>query len=124
MSGIFQNGADGGGAPVWRCRNNWGSFVFRAYWLEGHDRPNALIGVTLQREVPMLLVLYDKVKALDLTSKQREVCLYLAYGHSKQAIATHLQISEAAVVWHAREIYGRLNVHNKSELHKALLNSA
>lgn len=50
-----------------------------------------------------------------LTERELEVLNYLATGMSNQAIADQLYVSLAAVKWHARNIYGKLEVNNRTQ---------
>ncbi|QIR36416.1 LuxR family transcriptional regulator [Tolypothrix sp. PCC 7910] len=50
-----------------------------------------------------------------LTERELEVLHYLATGMSNQAIADQLFVSLAAVKWHARNIYGKLEVNNRTQ---------
>lgn len=50
-----------------------------------------------------------------LTNRELEVLHYLATGMSNQAIADQLFVSLAAVKWHARNIYGKLEVNNRTQ---------
>lgn len=50
-----------------------------------------------------------------LTERELEVLSYLAQGLSDQAIADRLYLSLAAVKWHDRNIYGKLNVSNRTQ---------
>lgn len=50
-----------------------------------------------------------------LSNRELEVLNYLATGMSNQAIADQLFVSLAAVKWHARNIYGKLEVNNRTQ---------
>lgn len=50
-----------------------------------------------------------------LSERELEVLRYLATGMSNQAIADQLFVSLAAVKWHARNIYGKLEVNNRTQ---------
>lgn len=50
-----------------------------------------------------------------LSARELEVLRYLATGMSNQAIADQLFVSLAAVKWHARNIYGKLDVNNRTQ---------
>ncbi|XGV97577.1 MAG: LuxR C-terminal-related transcriptional regulator [Leptolyngbya sp. BL-A-14] len=50
-----------------------------------------------------------------LSERELEVLQYLATGMSNQAIADQLFVSLAAVKWHARNIYGKLDVNNRTQ---------
>ncbi|MBE9109068.1 LuxR family transcriptional regulator [Nodosilinea sp. LEGE 07298] len=50
-----------------------------------------------------------------LSDRELEVLTYLATGMTNQAIANELFVSLAAVKWHARNIYGKLEVANRTQ---------
>jgi LuxR family maltose regulon positive regulatory protein len=50
-----------------------------------------------------------------LSERELEVLHYLATGMTNQAIAQQLFVSLAAVKWHARNIYGKLDVNNRTQ---------
>ena len=50
-----------------------------------------------------------------LSDRELEVLSYLAQGLSDQAIANQLYVSLAAIKWHDRNIYGKLNVSNRTQ---------
>jgi LuxR family maltose regulon positive regulatory protein len=76
-------------------------------------------------EAKRLLKIFDAVKEYTtlasqpliepLSDRELEVLQYLATGMSNQAIADQLFISLAAVKWHARNIYGKLEVNNRTQ---------
>jgi ATP/maltotriose-dependent transcriptional regulator MalT len=50
-----------------------------------------------------------------LTERELEVLAYLATGMTNQDIAGELYVSLAAVKWHARNIYSKLEVKNRTQ---------
>jgi LuxR family transcriptional regulator, maltose regulon positive regulatory protein len=55
-----------------------------------------------------------------LSDRELEVLRYLATGLSNHAIADKLFVSLATVKWHARKIYSKLNVSNRTQaVHQA-----
>ncbi|MBD2200137.1 MULTISPECIES: LuxR C-terminal-related transcriptional regulator [Calothrix] len=68
-------------------------------------------------EVNLLLAEFGTVSGLiePLTEREIEVLNYLATGMSNQAIADRLFVSLAAVKWHARNIYSKLDVNNRTQ---------
>lgn len=107
---------------VWRCRNCWGGFVFRVYWLKDYFsgyRP--LIGLAIQRQEPLPLKIFRHLEQLPLSVRQMQVCLLLAAGHSRRSIAARLGVTEHTAVTYVRQVYGRLQVHTRGELWQKLL---
>jgi LuxR family maltose regulon positive regulatory protein len=49
-----------------------------------------------------------------LSDRELEILRHLAQGLSKQVIADKLFVSLAAVKWHARNIYDKLNASNRT----------
>jgi LuxR family maltose regulon positive regulatory protein len=50
-----------------------------------------------------------------LSERELEILHHLSKGLSNQTIADKLYVSLAAVKWHARNIYGKLNVNNRTQ---------
>ncbi len=103
-------------APVHHHRNIWGSFRFRAEWLDGNDPATGRIAITVTHEEPLRVRLTRAAEGLPLTRRQAEVCVLMASGLSRDQIAERLGISRHTAREHGRWIYHRLNVHNRSEL--------
>lgn len=51
-----------------------------------------------------------------LTPREREVCTFLAYGHTNAEIAERLSISERTVETHRTHILGKLGLKSRAEL--------
>jgi DNA-binding CsgD family transcriptional regulator len=104
--------------PVWRHRNVWGGFTFRAYWLTAPDAGGAppLLGVTVHRQEPLPLRFSRRMDDLPLSAREGEACLLLLAGHSRPAIAEKLGVSQHTAIAHCRNIYGKLDVRNRAEL--------
>ena len=113
---------DGSAAPptLW-LRNTWGTFAFKAHWLEGGDASAGLIGIAIRRREPLPIRIVRRVGELDLGWRQAQVCVLLANGHSHEAIADRLGISRHTAITHGRWIYNKLDVHNRTELVTKLL---
>ena len=56
------------------------------------------------------------IESLPLTRRQSQVCRMSANGASYAEIAKQLGISKHTAIAHARWIYDKLDVHNRSEL--------
>ena len=50
-----------------------------------------------------------------LSDRELEVLHHLAQGLSNRAIADKLFVTLAAIKWHARNIYGKLDVSNRTQ---------
>jgi len=111
-----------GPPPVWRCRNAWGRFVFKAHWLNNvNPEPSTMIGITVQHQEPLPMRLLPKLERLSLSYRQSQLCLLMSSGLSYAAIAQRLNVGESTVIYHARSVFLKLNVHNRNELVNKLL---
>ena len=107
--------------PVVQHQNAWGRFVFRADWLEPiAASTGALVGVTVQQQEPLALVMMRNMHAAGLSEKQKQVCLLLGQNQSFASIATQLHISHATAKDYADRIYRKLDVHTRDELLRKL----
>jgi LuxR family maltose regulon positive regulatory protein len=52
--------------------------------------------------------------AAELTERETEILEYVDVGLSNQQIADHIDVSLTTVKWHLKNIYGKLNVKNRS----------
>jgi DNA-binding CsgD family transcriptional regulator len=114
---VFAGQAEKTPPPVWCYRNAWGGFVFRACRLDNHGPESApVIGITVRRQEPLPLKVLRQVDRLSLSRRQMQVCLLLAAGHSRPAIAKRLEVSQHTAITYTRQVYNKLRVHNRSEL--------
>ncbi len=101
--------------PVLTLESNWGRYVMRAHWLDDDNRsPQALIGVRIQRQEPMILRFVRAMGRLPLSPQQREIALQLARGASNQEIADNLGVSGNTVAYHLRQLFQKLDVHDRA----------
>lgn len=111
--------------PVARLDNAWGSFVFRAFPLAGTTGlPDGLVAITLHQREPLPLALMRAMKRTSLSTKQREVMLLLAEGSSQQQIAQRMGVSQNTASYHVRQLYTKLDVHDRGEAISRLLGTA
>lgn len=102
--------------------NRWGRFVLRAYWLTDHIHgSDALIGVQLRRQEPTLLQLSQAMRRLALSPQQKEVGLLVAQGRSNPEIAGALGVSLNTANYHVKQLFTKLNAHERSEVASKLL---
>ena len=102
--------------PLDVIENRWGKFVFRAHYLSGTGNDDSLFGITIQRHVPLALKLMANMRALNLSVRQKDVCLLLAKGKSHSAIALQLEVSPTTIVDHVQKIYDKLGVRSHNAL--------
>jgi DNA-binding CsgD family transcriptional regulator len=115
-------GGSDASAPTCHYRNVWGSFRFRAEWLGTRDGCGR-VAVTINHEEPLAVRIARSVNSLPLTHRQAEICLLMANGLSCEQIAERLGISGHTAREHARWVYHRLEVHNRTELVSLLLST-
>jgi len=108
--------------PVASIENTWGKFVFRAYPLGGEAGvPGGLVAVTIHHREPLPLTLMRSMKKSGLSAKQKEVMLLLAGGNSQQQIAQRLGVSQNTASYHVRQLYNKLDAHDRGEAISRLL---
>ena len=120
LAGIFSDQTEAP-APVYRHRNHWGGFVFRAHWLGDADPVAGRIAITIRHQEPVQIKLLRRASELPLSRRQAEVAFHLASGASHEGIAERLGISRNTAIAHGRWIYNKLDVHNRAELVNKLL---
>ncbi|MBK9605853.1 MAG: helix-turn-helix transcriptional regulator [Betaproteobacteria bacterium] len=108
--------------PSLHVTNRWGRFVLRAHWLtdDVHDT-GALIGVQIRRQEPTVLRLSQAMQGLGLSPQQREVGLMLAQGKSNPEIAGALGVTLNTANYHVKQLFAKLNTHERTEVAPKLL---
>jgi DNA-binding CsgD family transcriptional regulator len=108
--------------PRLTVANAWGRFTLRAYHLsDGIDAGNAgdaasaPIAVQIRRQEPMVLRLAHGLRHLDLPPQLLQVALLLAQGHTNAEIASHMGVSENTVRWHVKQLFTKLQTHDRAE---------
>ena len=100
--------------------------VFAIWFFDWRDPTLALIFSDFQvREgAPardaVLQACSDAAARYGLTARESEVLRYLCQGRTRAYIAETLYLSENTVRGHTQRIYGKLGVHNKTELQRKL----
>lgn len=101
--------------PVMALDTRWGRHVLRAYWLDDDPAsPQALVGVRVQRQEPMILRFVEAMGRLPLSPQQREIALMIAQGRSNQQIAEDLGVSGNTVAYHIKQLFLKLDVHDRA----------
>lgn len=120
---VFAAGDDSARTPPGMIvTNRWGRFVLRAYWLtDDVNGPDALIGVQVRRQEPTVLQLSQAMRRLALSPQQKEVGLLLAQGRSNPEIAGVLGVSLNTANYHVKQLFSKLNAHERSEVAPKLL---
>ena len=94
----------------------WGRFLLSAYTLgnEGDTLP-ATIGIHVRRKEHVVVKLAEAMGTLDLSPQQREVALLLAQGKSNNEISTALNVSNNTASYHVKQLFFRLDAHDRAE---------
>jgi len=99
------------------CRQNaWGRFVFRAYRLDAAAGENGLTLITVGHQEPRQLRLLRGLRNVPLSAKEREVCFWLAQGHSLTEVSRRLHVKPGTAKKYADAAYLKLDAHNRAEL--------
>ena len=99
-----------------RLQNDWGLFEFRPHRLVHGNGDTAGLGVRIGRHEPLALKLMRGMKNLDLSCRQKEVVLLLAFNYSHRAMALRMGVSYHTVVDHIRKIFGKVGVGDAHHL--------
>jgi DNA-binding CsgD family transcriptional regulator len=102
--------------PMMTFDSGWGRHIMRAYWLnEDTASPDALVGVRIQRQEPMILRFVQAMGRLPLSPQQREIALMIAQGRSNQEMAEGLGVSGNTIAYHIKQLFLKLDVHDRAE---------
>jgi DNA-binding CsgD family transcriptional regulator len=108
--------------PRWSHSNRHGRFNFRAYWLNRQQpEVGGLIGITIERQEPLMLKLLRVLQDTPLSPVQKEVALLLAQSFSNDQIGTRLHIKLTTVKDHVSKIFTKLNLNAREDLLPKLL---
>jgi len=81
--------------------------------LTHHNPP---VKIILLEPQPDSICIQAGLKHYDLSSRQEEIALLAATGHSNRQIAEKLFITEYTIKDHLKEIFQKIGVHSRSEL--------
>ena len=99
--------------------SNWGQFAFRRHAMASQQGDTA-VALLVSRLAAEPLRLAQGAAALGLSPQQREVAVLMAQGHSNAQIAEQMGIKLNTAGYHAKQVFARLNVHERSAIGKAL----
>lgn len=97
----------------------WGRFSFRRHAMHSADGQQA-VALLLSRLAAEPLRLAQGAAALGLSPQQREVAVLMARGHSNAEIAELLGVTVNTAAYHAKQVFARLAVHDRSAIAKVL----
>ena len=117
------------GAPIDQVDSQhdspWGQFRIRAFRLpDGEGREQNRVGLLIGRREPRALALARGAGASGLSPQQREVALLLADGKSNLEIARTLALRPNTASYHVKQVFARLQLHNRDEVEHVLLHLA
>lgn len=98
---------------------SWGRFAFRLHTMRGANGDRA-VALLLSRLAAEPLRLAQGAAALGLSPQQREVAVLMARGHSNAEIAQQLGVSSNTAAYHAKQVFARLQVHDRSAIARVL----
>jgi DNA-binding CsgD family transcriptional regulator len=111
-------------SPTWTIKNSWGSFCFRANWFQkSADDGERLIAITAQYLEPSLYQVMSLCDHLNFTWRQTEIVTELLKGLTHSGIGDKLNISVYTVTDHVKNIFKKLNIHNRGQLLSSLLST-
>lgn len=100
----------------------WGRYAVRAYLLgDQPGDPEGLIGIQIRRLEPVILRMSEAMHHLELSPQQREVAILLAQGCSNPEIAEALQVSRNTAIYHIKQLFTRLDAHDRGEALQRIL---
>ena len=103
-------------APRLASDGPWGRFLLSAYALDGDGAaPVSRAAIHVRRQQPMILKLAEAMGGFDISPQQREVALLLAQGRSNQQISVALNISGNTVNYHIKQLFMRLDAHDRED---------
>lgn len=108
--------------PSLVINNRWGRFHLLAYVLNPFERGLPMqISLHVERKVPLSLGLFRLPHFLNLSSREREVCLHILAGLGRTEIAQAMHVKPSTIIYFTRQLYQRLNINRQSELLPALM---
>ena len=112
-------------APRIAIDGPWGRFLLSAYALDDDgDTPVSRAAIHIRRQQPMILKLAEAMGAFDLSPQQREVALLLAQGRSNQQIGVAMNVSGNTVNYHIKQLFIRLDAHDRADAVSKMLAGA
>ena len=91
---------------------------------DGEGREQDRVGLLIGRREPRALALTRGAGASGLSPQQREVALLLADGKSNREIARTLALRPNTASYHVKQVFARLQLHNRDEVEPVLLRLA
>jgi DNA-binding CsgD family transcriptional regulator len=108
---------------IHQVESTWGNFAFRQHNMASREGGEAL-ALIVSRLAAEPVRLTAGAAALSLSPQQREVAVLVAQGHSNQNIADSMGITLNTASYHVKQVFTRLNVHERSAVAQALVKAA
>ena len=112
-------------APRTAIDGPWGRFLLSVYALDDETgSPVSRAAVHIRRQQPMILKFAEAMGNFDISPQQREVAMLLARGRSNQQISAALNVSANTVNYHIKQLFVRLDAHDRADVVAKLLGGA
>ncbi len=106
----------------------WGRFVFRHHELDAAGSATRFVGSVAPKATALVVSrlaaepvrLTEGASRLELSSQQREVALMIALGQTNAEIAEKLGVSVNTAGYHVKQVFAKLNVHERGDVAKLL----
>lgn len=105
---------------IHRVETVWGQFAFRRHEMSSSQGEGGAVALLVSRLAAEPLRLAQGAAAAGLSPQQREVALLMAQGHSNASIAERMGITINTAGYHAKQVFARLDVHERSAIARAL----
>ena len=100
----------------------WGRFLLSAYALSDEQEGEiGLAAIQVRRQERLVVKLAQAMHGLGLPPQQREVALLIAQGKSNLEIAQALSVSPNTASYHIKQLFMRLDAHERSEALQKIL---
>ncbi len=97
----------------------WGRFAFRQHTLDAASGGTAQ-ALIVSRLASDPIRLTEGASRLELSPQQREVALMIALGHTNAEIAAKLDVSVNTAGYHVKQVFSKLDVHDRSDVARVL----
>lgn len=105
-----------GAAPRTVIDGPWGRFLLSVYALDDDSwSPVSRAAMHIRRQQPMILKFAEAIGTFDISPQLREVAMLLAQGRSNQQISTALNVSANTVSYHIKQLFVRLDAHDRAD---------
>lgn len=108
---------------IHRVDSVWGNFAFRRHAMASQQGAQA-VALLVSRLAAQPLRLAEGAAALGLSPQQREVAVLMAQGHSNSDISQQLGITINTASYHVKQVFARLDVHDRSAVARVLCDAA